>query len=152
MKHLLILTALTLLTAGTAQANRIIQPYCGEGSACQAAMEITANPNYAALSANDAGPSWELGPVSPIADSVAVCTATEGCDPVLRTPVVVGNDCSLSEPESFLGHHISILADYPDLWVRVFDPDHLVGTTDNRPGRFNLTTDADGVIVTSGCG
>ena len=139
MKHLLILTALALLTAGAAQANRIIQPYCGEGSACQAAMENTANPYYAALSANDAGPSWELGPVSPIADSVG-------------TPVVVGNDCSLSEPESFLGHEISILADYPDLWVRVFGPDHLVGTTDYWPGRINLTTDADGVIVTAGCG
>lgn len=153
MNRLILATALTLTTGSAAMANTIIQPHCNEGSACRAEMEdLQANPNHAALNANPAGPAWNLGPVYPVAGSVATCTATVGCDPAIRTPVVVDNNCAQSEPDSFLGHHISILEYYPDLWVRVFDPNHLVGTTDYWPGRFNLTTDADGVIVTAGCG
>ncbi|MGI3186143.1 hypothetical protein [Nioella aestuarii] len=151
MKQFLLPIVLTLMTGSAAMANSITQPHCGEGSQCQAAMETPAQPNPAVQSAQDAGPAWELDPVSPIPGTVAVCTATEGCDPVIRTPVIVENDCALSQVESLVGHPIEITEEY-HLSPRVFSAEDMAATMDYWPWRFNVLVDADGMITQAFCG
>ncbi len=138
------LATVTQMIGNAAMANTIIQPHCNTGSRCQAAMEGTVNSSHA-------GPSWELGPVIPVSGSVAVCTATEGCDPVVRTPVIVDNNCALTEVESLIGHPIEITGQY-DLSPRVFSAERMAGTMDYWPWRFNVFVDADGMITQAFCG
>jgi hypothetical protein len=38
------------------------------------------------------------------------------------------------------------------LRMRVFTPDHMIGTMDYWPDRFNFFTDADGMIARVTCG
>jgi hypothetical protein len=148
MKHSILtisfLAAVTQMIGNAAMANTIIQPHCNTGSRCQTAMEGAVNSSHA-------GPSWELGPVSPNPGSVAMCTATEGCDPVVRTPVIVENNCALSEVESLIGHPIEITEQY-DLSPRVFSAERMAGTMDYWPWRFNVFVDADGMITQAFCG
>lgn len=151
MKHPLLILAFTLMAGSTALAQSITEPNCNKGSHCQAAMEDTALPNPAVQSAQDAGPTWELDPVSPIPGSVAMCTATEGCDPAIRTPVIVENNCALSQVESLVGHPIEITEEY-HLSVRVFSAERMAGATDYWPWRFNVFVDADGMIAQAFCG
>lgn len=151
MKRPLLIAALTLMAGSAALAQGMTQPHCNEGSHCQAAMEDTAHPNPAVQSAQDAGPTWELDPVGPIPGSVAVCTATEGCDPVIRTPVIVDNNCALSDVESLIGHPIEITEQY-NLSPRVFSAERMAGTMDYWPWRFNVFVDADGMITQAFCG
>jgi hypothetical protein len=151
MKRPLLIAALTLMVGSTALAQGMTQPQCNEGSHCQAAMADTAHPNPAVQSAQDAGPTWELDPAGPVPGSVAMCTSTVGCDPVIRTPVIVENNCALSEVESLIGHPIEITEEY-HLSPRVFTAENMAGTTDYWPWRFNVFVDADGMITQAFCG
>lgn len=157
MKRVLILTALTLVTGSATLANTITQPHCNAGSTCRAALEQTAaipaaRPDVTPQNgAAGIGTNWGWGPVSPGPDSVAMCTATVGCDPVIPTPVLVENDCALSQVESLVGHPIEIAEEY-HLTVRVFSAENMVGTTDYWPWRFNVFIDEDGMITQAFCG
>ncbi len=66
--------------------------------------------------------------------------------------VVVGNDCSRTAVDQFIGHNISITETMPDLFMRVFSPDFLIATMDYWPNRFNFMTDDEGTITGVSCG
>ncbi len=152
MRALLSLIAFSTVAATAAQAN-YIYPHCNAGSVCRAALEEnTAIPVVRVQNGPiGIGTNWELGPVSPVSGSVAVCTATVGCDPNDQTPVIVENNCALSQVESLVGHPIEITEEY-HLSVRVFSAERMVGTTDYWPTRFNVFIDADGMITQAFCG
>ena len=152
MRALLSLIAFSAVAATAAQAT-YVYPHCNAGSVCRTAMEENAAIPVVTVQNGSAGigANWELGPVSPDPGSVAMCTATVGCDPVIRTPVIVENNCALSEVESLIGHPIEITERY-DLSPRVFSDERMVGTMDYWPWRFNVFVDADGMITQAYCG
>ena len=66
-------------------------------------------------------------------------------------PVIVDNNCALSEPITLVGHPIEITEEY-NLSPRVFSDERMAGTMDYWPWRFNVFVDADGMITQAFCG
>lgn len=155
MKRILLATALTLMTGSAAMANTITQPHCNTGSICRSAMEANAVTaavvvtNGAAGIGSNWGTEGTLQVGRPIAEPDMGCG---DCNQDIHPIVVVENNCALSPVDRFVGHHISIVDNHSGLRMRVFTPDHMIGTMDYWPDRFNFFTDADGMISRVTCG
>lgn len=161
MKHHMLATAfalvaaLTVMTGSAATANTITQPHCNFGSTCRGAMEensatpgVAFTNGYAGIGSNW-GTDGTLQVGRPIAAPDMGCG---NCNHDIHPIVVVENNCSLSPVDHFVGQHISITDNHPGLRMRVFTPDHMVGTMDYWLDRFNFFTDANGMITRVTCG
>lgn len=144
------LSAVTQMSGSAAMANTITQPHCNTGSACRTHLEE--NAVTLGNSPVGIGSNWGTGGIIQVGRGGGETGVGCGnCNSDIQMPVIVDNNCALSEPITLVGHPIEITEEY-NLSPRVFSDERMAGTMDYWPWRFNVFVDADGMITQAFCG